>query len=104
MTAACQAAGLQAPVFEEIATRFRVTITTTQVGPRVVEDTDQAILDVLSGARGLATSEIAAAIGLSSRATRTRLARLVGHGLVREIGTGPQDPRRRYFLAEQSPT
>jgi ATP-dependent DNA helicase RecG len=43
----------------------------------------------------------AAAIGLSPHATRTRLARLVGRGLVREIGTGPQDPRRRYFLAEQ---
>ncbi len=44
---------------------------------------------------------IAAVIDLSPRATRTHLARLVGRGLVREIGTGPQDPRRRYFLAEQ---
>ena len=103
MTAACEAAGLPAPVFEEIATRFRVTIATIQVGPRVVEDTDQAVLDALSGTKGLATSEIAAAIGLSPRATRTRLARLVGRGLVREIGTGPQDPRRRYFLAERGP-
>ncbi len=103
MTAACQAAGLPAPVFEEIATRFRVTIATTRVGPRVVEDTDQAILDALRGAKGRATSEIAATIGLSPRATRTRLARLVGRGLVREIGTGPQDPRRRYFLAERGP-
>src|SRR5690606_14482011 len=84
MTTACEAAGLPAPVFEEIATRFRVTIATTQVGPRVVEDTDQAILDALGGAKGLATSEIAAAIGLSPRSTRTRLARLVGRGLVRE--------------------
>jgi predicted HTH transcriptional regulator len=24
-------------------------------------------------------------------------------GLMREIGTGPQDPRRRYFLAERGP-
>lgn len=103
MTAACQAAGLPAPVFEEIATRFRVTIATARVGPRVVEDTDQAILGALGGADGLATSEIAAAIGFSPRATRTRLARLLGRGLLREIGTGPQDPRRRYFLAEQGP-
>lgn len=43
------------------------------------------------------------ALGFSRRTTRTRLARLVGRGLVREIGTGPQDPRRRYFLAEQGP-
>jgi ATP-dependent DNA helicase RecG len=101
MIAACQAAGLPAPVFEEIAARFRVTIATTPVGPPVVENTDQAILDALSGPNGLTTSEIAEVIDLSPRATRTRLARLVGRGLVREIGTGPQDPRRRYFLAEQ---
>jgi hypothetical protein len=31
------------------------------------------------------------------------LANLVDRGLVREIGTGPQDPRRRYFLAERGP-
>ena len=103
MTAACQAAGLPAPVFEEIATRFRVTIATTRVGPRAVDDTDHAILDALGGDKGLATSEIAETIGLTPRATRTRLARLVGRGLVREIGTGPQDPRRRYFLAEKGP-
>jgi DNA-binding MarR family transcriptional regulator len=55
----------------------------------------------LSEQLGSGVSMIAAAIRLSPRATRTRLARLVGRGLVREIGTGPQDPRRRYFLAEQ---
>ena len=103
MTAACQAAGLSAPVFEELATRFRVIIGTTQVGPRVVEGKDQAILDALASGEGLATSELAAAIGMSPRATRTRLARLVGRGLVREIGAGPQDPQRRYFLPERGP-
>lgn len=101
MTAVCRAAGLAAPVFEELATRFRVTIATTRVGPSVVDETDAAILASLGQGQGLATSEIAAAIGLSPRSTRTRLARLVGRGLVREIGTGPQDPKRRYFLAER---
>jgi len=48
----------------------------------------------------LLTSEIARAIRLTPRATRTRLARLVASGLVREIGTGPQDPKRRYYRAE----
>jgi ATP-dependent DNA helicase RecG len=97
------AAGLGSPVFEELATRFRVTIATTRVGPTLVEETDQAILEALGGSEGLATSEVAATIGMSPRATRTRLARLVDRGLVREIGTGPQDPRRRYFLAEGGP-
>lgn len=100
MTAACLAAGLAPPAFAEIAIRFRVTIATERVGPSLVDEIDQTILELLGRGRGLATSEIAAAIGLSTRATRTRLVRLVGCGLVREIGTGPQDPRRRYFLAD----
>jgi len=100
MTAACRDVGLAAPVFEELATRFRVTIATAKVGPPVLDETDQAILACLADGEGWLTSEVAAEIGLTPRATRTRLARLVGRGLVREIGTGPQDPRRRYFLAE----
>lgn len=100
MTAACRDAGLAPPVLEEIATRFRVTISTGQVGPTVLDETDQAIVNALASSQGLLTSEIARAIRLTPRATRTRLARLVGLGLVREVGTGPQDPKRRYFKAE----
>jgi predicted HTH transcriptional regulator len=103
MTAACRESGLAAPVFEELATRFRVTIATARVGRPVLDETEQAILASLAGGKGRLTSEIANAIGLTSRATRTRLARMVGRGLVREIGTGPQDPQRRYFLADRGP-
>ena len=100
MTAACRDAGLPAPVFEELAARFRVTISTQRIGRPTLDETDQAILDALAGGAGRLTSEIAQAIHLTPRATRTRLARLVGRGLVREIGTGPQDPKRRYFRTE----
>jgi len=103
MSAACREAGLAAPVLEELATRFRVTIATARVGRPVLDETDQAILASLAGGKGRLTSEIAAAIRLTPRATRTRLARMVGRGLVREIGTGPQDPKRRYFLADRGP-
>ena len=100
MTTACREAGLAPPVFEEIATRFRVTLSTERVGPTVLDETDQAILETLAGGEGRLTSEIAKAIDLTPRATRTRLARLVGRGLVREVGTAPQDPKRRYFRVE----
>jgi predicted HTH transcriptional regulator len=100
MTAACRDAGLADPRLEEIATRFRVTLFTMQVNRPRLDDTDQAIVDGLSDGEGKLTSEIAAVIGLTSRATRTRLARLVGNGLVREVGSGPQDPKRCYFLAK----
>jgi len=62
-------------------------------------DLDKNTLDALAGGNGLATQEIAGAIELTPRATRTRLAKLVERGLVREIGTSPQDPKRRYFRA-----
>ncbi len=103
MTAACREAGLAAPVFEELATRFRVTIATARMGRPVLDDSDQANLASLAGGKGLSTSEIAEAIGLTPRATRTRLARMVGRGLVHEIGTGPQDPQRRYYMADRGP-
>jgi len=51
---------------------------------------------------GLSTSQIAKRIGLSPRAARTRLASLVERGLVAEIGSGPQDPHRRYHLVSDA--
>ncbi len=97
MSAACREAGLATPELEELGNRFRVTLRTAR-GPKPAADPiDREILDALRDGQGRSTQEIATAIHLTSRATRTRLARLVDHGLVREIGTGPQDPRRRYF-------
>jgi predicted HTH transcriptional regulator len=99
MTAACREAGLAAPLLEEIGTRFRVTLNTAPVVLPALDATDQAILDGLTSATGRSTADIAAAIARTPRATRTRLAKLVQRGFVREIGTGPQDPQRRYFRA-----
>ncbi len=99
MTAACEEAGLAPPGLEEIGTRFRVTIHTSRTQPISVEPVDQAILDALTGGSGLSTRELAERIGRSTRATRARLVRLVASGLVREIGSSPMDPRRRYYLA-----
>ena len=99
MIAACRDAGLPAPVWEEIGLRLRVTLRRERVGPARIDARDRTILDLLDVDAGRPTREIAAAIGLSTRSTRTRLARLVERGLVREVGTGPNDPRRRYMLA-----
>lgn len=80
-------------------TRLRVTIYAEHVGKVTADSTDKSIIKLLEKGDGLGTSEIAESIGLSPRATRTRLAKLVARGLVREIGTGPKDPKRRYFKA-----
>lgn len=99
MIAACKDSGLASPVWEEIGTRLRVTIYAEHVGKVTADSTDKSIIKLLEKGDGLGTSEIAESIGLSPRATRTRLAKLVARGLVREIGTGPKDPKRRYFKA-----
>lgn len=101
MSAACRDAGLPAPVLEEIGTRFRVTLHTTRGQVSPLDDIDQAILDALSSGVGLSTNEIAVRIQRTPRAARTRLASLVERGLAREIGSSPQDPKRRYFHATQ---
>jgi predicted HTH transcriptional regulator len=99
MCSACRDAGLPAPALEEIGTRFRVTLQTTRAQAPSPDDIDRAILDALSGGTGLSTDEIATRIERTPRTARTRLASLTGRGLVREIGSSPQDPKRRYFLA-----
>ncbi len=98
MTDACQMAGLPAPLLEEIGTHFRVTLKLDRISEVSIEDKDQVILNTLAGVNGLTTSEIAKVIGLSSRATRTRLVKLLELGLVIEIGTSPKDPKRKYYL------
>lgn len=99
MIAACKDSGLPPPVWEEIGMRLRVTLYMEQIGPANIDPIDQVILDLLGIAEGCGTSEIAEKIKRSPRATRTRLVKLVARGLVREIGTGPKDPKRRYYKA-----
>ena len=58
MTAACRDAGLSTPVFEELGTRFRVTISTQHIGRPALDETDQAILDALAGGAGASRARL----------------------------------------------
>ena len=102
MTSACRDAGLPDPLLEEVGGRFRVTLFAQQTSAARLDATDEAIVDALtSGSDGLSTADIAASIGRSSRTARTRLKALAEEGIVIEFGTGPNDPHRRYLLAEE---
>jgi DNA-binding transcriptional ArsR family regulator len=105
MTAACHDRGLDAPRFEEIGAHFRVTLSAIAHREPATDARNEAILAALAASSevGLSTSQIAKEIRLSPRAARTRLASLVERGLIVEIGSGPQDPRRRYHLASGKP-
>ena len=78
--------------------RERWSIPPIAVREAVVNAVVHAILATLSDGTGRITSEVAK-VGLTPRATRTRMVRLVERGLVREVGTSPQDPKRRYFIS-----
>jgi ATP-dependent DNA helicase RecG len=97
MIGACQDAGLKEPQLEEIGVHFRVTLFFQREREPQVDDLDRTIIDFLVGGTGRSTNEIATKIDRSTRATRTRLASLVERGLVREIGTSPRDPKRKYI-------
>lgn len=99
MNAACQEAGLPIPKLEEVGTHFRVTISNQRVTAAYVDPTDENILAVLRQRTSAGTAAIAKHVGLSSRATLTRLNGLLSRGLVVEIATGPHDPKRQYALA-----
>lgn len=96
MIGACREAGLDAPSFEEVGARFRVTIPLTVTHAPSLDATDARIVVMLADGDGLTTSQVAQRIARTPRTARTRLSRLESAGLVRGIGSSPRDPQRRY--------
>ena len=99
MAGACREAGLAAPVLEEIGMRFRVTLSLLPDRQAEVDELDRRVVELLADGTGHSTQEIADRLGISARATRSRLRSLVDRCLILEVGSSPQDPRRLYFAA-----
>ena len=95
------AAGLAPPKFEEIAGRFRITFSLTQTQQPALSIDQETLLKALrtTGTTGMTTADLTTALGRSARTTRSRMTELVALGLVYEIGSGPNDPHRRYVAA-----
>lgn len=97
MAAACVAAGLPEPELVELGLRFRVTIRTDPEAAPKLDRVDQRIVAFLDVDGGRSTGEIATHVELSTRAVQQRLAALSERGIVVVVGSGPRDPRRRWF-------
>lgn len=97
MVAACVDAGLPEPEFAELGLRFRVTLRTVRTTAPLRDDVDERIVAYLRTDDGRSTAEIAAHVGLSTRSVQQRLARLAERGAVVVVGSGPRDPRRRWY-------
>lgn len=100
MFAACHAAGLPEPELEEIGSGFRVTLRRQRVAPPERDQLDTAIVEFLRRKPGASTSQIAATIKRTTRATQTRLKRLVELGQLVTIGSSAQDPHKGYHLKQ----
>ena len=96
MNQACEEAGLAPPEFEEIGSRFRVTFPMGLREMPKLDPIDDSILKLLRKRGPLATSAVAEAIGRSARATVSRLKSLAARGLLSELASGPNDPKRKY--------
>jgi ATP-dependent DNA helicase RecG len=101
MITACREAGLPEPVFEEMGLHFRVTLYKTPAPAEAPDPIEKAIFELLADGSGYTTAQVAKVIGRTPRATRARLASMVARGLVQEVGRGPQDPKRKYYLAKR---
>ncbi len=104
MMAASQDAGLPPPQWKEIGFSVRVTIFSEPESGPSLDPTGEQILLVLDAGDGLSTRRIAEEIGLTTRATRTRLARLTDLGLIRDVGTSATDPNRKYYRVRTDST
>jgi hypothetical protein len=101
MILACAGAGLPEPEFAEMGLRFRVRIRTEPVAAPSFDPVERRIVDYIAAGNGRSTAGIAAHAGLSIRATQHRLAALAGRGLVVVVGSGPRDPRRRWYVTRR---
>lgn len=103
MAAACLQMGLPEPQIDDFGGRVRLTFHAEPSATPQLDDMDRRILHHLDSSDGLTTAALATTLGRTTRATRTRLAALVERGLVVEIGSGPHDPKRRYYRATSTP-
>jgi len=102
MTNACREAGLAEPEFEEIGSGFRVTFHLKQVASPKRDKLDGDIVEFLRREPGSSTSQIAAHIKRTARATLSRLKRLGELGQIVAVGSSAKDPKKGYYLKAES--
>jgi len=94
----CRNAGLPDPKFEEIGMQFRVTLYGAKSSRHKLSGDERKIIEALRNGKGLSTKDIARIINKTERTARTKMLKLLEQGLVVEIGSGSQDPNKKYIL------
>jgi ATP-dependent DNA helicase RecG len=101
MILACQEHGLPIPKFEEIGTRFRVTLYRRRIAPVLLDEIDNKIVAALTAHGALSTKDIALKVELSSRTVRIHLIEIIAKGIITEISRGLNDPKKKYNIIKK---
>ena len=103
MAASCREMDLPDPTMEEVAFGFRITFSLRRVAARTQADAiDRQIVELIRSCEadgGASTQHLSRAVGISSRAMRERLARMVRTGGIVAVGKSAYDPNKPYLLA-----
>lgn len=105
MAGACREMELPEPAMEEIAFRFRVTLSLRRIPVQSqAADLDQRIMATIrsrAAEGGASTAYLSQTLGISSRAMRARLARMTRAGRIVAVGKSVYDPNKRYLPASE---
>jgi predicted HTH transcriptional regulator len=102
MIATCAERGLKLPQFEELGTNFRVTLYGERVAASAIPEWHRRLVTYLIRQNDISTKEAAGLWSTSDRAARARLRKLVEEGVLVEVGTGPNDPHKKYVLRRKA--
>lgn len=86
------------PHFEEIDHFFKVTLFSRSMKQTIDETWIRELQDLLSTNKEISTSEIAKIWGISDRATRTRLNKMLEAGYIKRNAKSKNDPGATYIL------
>lgn len=104
MVESCREMNLPEPVIEEVAMRFRVTINLRRIfTKKLLDEKEEMIMIIIlenEAKGGISTKEISMKVGISDRAVRDRLARMIKAGRIVALGKSNYDPNKKYLPAK----
>lgn len=98
---ACAERGLKEPIFEDLGNDFKVTLYSGKVKEALLDIKEKEFLANLKEKEKISTKEAAEFWKIASRNALIRLKRLVEKGMIKKIGTSPQDPYGKYVLVKE---
>ncbi len=98
MISICKEQGIHPPKFEELGNFFRVTLYHKESKISRKKDDSHSVIDYLEKHEKISAKKAQEMWNVTARTASSRLKKMVNHGLLAEIGTGPYDPLKIFKL------